>query len=269
MPLKNLSTEAMVSVSAAWVDPKQDRPLLERFKMLQPLIPVIEKTHRNLLKTQVNVASGSSELAEIQSEETRVDALHDRKLRGTYNLLTGLADLAENAVDAQAYLDLRDRLFPGGLQMTKATYAAEAGAVEMVKDRLTPADRKLAKAIPVFKGKLHDQIDTWIEAGKRLGALEQKKSRVAAPAGPSKSDAASMRNAWIKGANALETTAGLEDGFDDAVHQKIFGLMERLLAASERRKGSSEGDGSGGGESTSGDSSPSASGDDKPDTKKS
>ncbi|MBS2033081.1 MAG: hypothetical protein JST54_34735 [Deltaproteobacteria bacterium] len=258
----------MVSITSAWVDPKQDRPLLEKFPKLAALIPDVEEAHQNLLKMQVASGGAPSGLAEIQAQEAEADAVHDRKLRGVYNVLTGLADLAEPPTDGPMYLALRDRLFPNGLQMTRVTYAAEAGAVEMVKDRLTPADRKLAKAIPLPSGKLQDQIDAWIEAGKRLGALEQKKSRLIAPTGPSRADVLAARNHWITVVSALLGNAGLEKKFTEVMAQQLFGLLHRLEAGGERGKANGDAGGAAKGAPGSADGSSTTPGDPSPAIKK-
>ena len=238
MSLKNLSTEAMVSVTAAWVEAGPERNLLQGCPKLAPLLPDVEAAHQNLLATQAGPEQQNAALAELQKQEADADALHDRKLRGIFNLLTGLADLADEPSEAQKHLALRDRLFPEGLAGVRGSYLAEAGSVELAGERLTDADRDLARALPVLQGSLQQQIERWIEAGKNLGALERKRSTVSGVPGPTRADAARARNAWINVMNLFVGASGLEKKLDPQGREAIFGLLERAQASAEHRKGS-------------------------------
>ena len=137
MALKNLSNETMLALSASWTDPERERPALEA-SVAAPLLPKLDAAHEGLVATAqpAAVSEAERELSELQAKEAEVDRVHDRKLRGTYYLLTGLAELADDPGVADSRLALRDALFPAGLAATQRTYLEEAGDVEALPRRL-------------------------------------------------------------------------------------------------------------------------------------
>jgi hypothetical protein len=239
MSLKALSTPSMVSISSPWIDPARDRPLWESMGTTAGLLPRLDAAHARLVSTQPSTTP-PAELAGLQRREAEVDALHDRKVRGIFNLLTGLADLADAPADTQALLDLRDHLFPDGLQTSKESYAAEAGNVELVEARLTAADTALLGRTPVFGGTLQAQVHAWKQAGKSLGELERQKAQLPVAVGTSRAEAAAARNGWITVVNALVANAALDPAFDDAKRLKLLGPVDRLSTSAQRRQPAGE-----------------------------
>jgi hypothetical protein len=59
------------------------------------------------LSTQHLGDKTAGEVAAIQKKQDALDTLHDRKARGTFNVLTGFADLADDPDDAASYLSER------------------------------------------------------------------------------------------------------------------------------------------------------------------
>jgi hypothetical protein len=42
----------MITVTAAWVDPMRDRPVLESLGLIRPLVPLVAQVHGDLLAKQ-------------------------------------------------------------------------------------------------------------------------------------------------------------------------------------------------------------------------
>src|SRR6185369_11183192 len=97
MSLRDLPTQTMVSLSAAWLDPAHARTAIEALPTARAVLPKLEAAHRLLLKTQPDRSKPRTppELAALQTEQAQVDAIHDRSARGVYNVLTGFADLSQ------------------------------------------------------------------------------------------------------------------------------------------------------------------------------
>jgi hypothetical protein len=234
MNLKSLSTEQMVGISATLLDPKQDRPLLLSFETVAPQVKKLDRAHASLLGTQSHGVSVSAALKAIQTEEAAVDKRHDRKLRGLSNVLSGFADLADEPALRDSYLALANHLAPDGLGVIRMSYTAEAGAAALAEGRMTADDKQLlhAGALPHGLGTLANHFDHYVEAGKRLGALEgQRAQHVQDKDGPTRSDSAKARLAWITTMHALITNLNSEDDVSDAQRQRLLGPLQKALDA--------------------------------------
>jgi hypothetical protein len=241
--LKDLSIQRMVALTEPWLDPKRDRPKLEALPSTKALLPKIEAAYKGLLSTQKQDASIAQEIAAIQIEQASTDVVHDRKLRGSYLLLTALVELSEDEEQEAALLTARDELAPDGLSATQRTYAEEAGEIPLAKARLSPKSEALLKKIPVLGGKkLSNEVEAWFDAGKELGALEDKRRALETGGktggGASRAEALRARNYWIKVVRHLETSLDL-DGADESTTHAILGPARQAekSAAKRGRKG--------------------------------
>lgn len=215
MALRNLSNEAMLALSAAWTDPQRERPALEA-SVAAPLLPKLEEAHEGLVATALPAVVGESEreLAELQTKEAELDRAHDRKVRGTYYMLTALSELADDPDEAESRLALRDALAPAGLAATQRTYLEEAGDVEVLPQRLDDKQRAELGQISSSKGRtLADEVDAWMSSARTLGELEGKRAelvakRSSATVGRS-SSVVSARNQWTRVVNTIAQTIAL------------------------------------------------------------
>jgi hypothetical protein len=244
MSLRSLSTEKMVQISSAWVDPKRHRKTLSALPLVAGLIAPIDAAHEGLLTIQTTHATASvdAELALIQEKQGKLDVRHDRKMRGTIGVLGGLAELADTPEEAQALLDLRDRLCPDGLRGTNKSYDEEAGAAKLLPARLDEASLKLLGKIAIPGGKLSDAVKSWTGAADELGALEVKKAMLlkeqASGKGARPADVLRARNQWIRVARALESTLAIAG--DEATIEAILGPLHEAEARADRRLGGGE-----------------------------
>ena len=96
MALKDLTTATMVSVSAAWLDPNRERPILTKHKRTKALVEDLDDAHAGILRFQTKRAKLSADLKALGDRTTVLDATHDRHARGLFNVLDGLADLTDD-----------------------------------------------------------------------------------------------------------------------------------------------------------------------------
>jgi hypothetical protein len=241
MAVRDVSAEVMVTLSAAWLDPERQRPLLQSIPLVAALLPRLDEAHRGLLETQLRQSSAPLEAARgaIQDKQVSTDGLHDRKMRGSFGLLTALADLTDDPAKARRYEELRDNLCPIGLKGTTASYVAQAGAARMLPSRLTAEDQALVDSIPLPEGRLRDAVDTWTNAALELEKLEAQKVELDKQLKDAPTvrpiDVRQARYRWIRAARALEVNLDLAE-VDDATSQTLLASLHAAARKAERRK---------------------------------
>ncbi|HEX2573218.1 MAG TPA: hypothetical protein VH877_26955 [Polyangia bacterium] len=238
MGLKNLSTETMLSLSAAWTDPQRERPIIQSVQLLAALLPSLDAAHAALLAVRKSSDSLDESLKRLTDEAEKMDTRHDRKVRGSYWLLSALAELAENPADAARVLDLRDRLIPRGPATTGMTYVDEAGNVEALKEMLDePTHAELRKIQTVGGRTLDDEVKDWVQAGEALGKIENQRSalerqRDGAPT--VHGTAAQARTQWIRATRAFLTNAELVSEIDEGTLDRIIGPLYAAESLADR-----------------------------------
>jgi hypothetical protein len=218
--------------------------VLERLPVVSALLPAIEAAHQGLLRSRPAPPTGSGdELAAILEKQARLDALHDRKMRGAIALLDALADIADDAQDAERYRALRDHLCPDGIEGTAKSYAEEAGAARLLPGRLDESDGKLLQKIAIPGGKLADVVEAWTDAAEVLGALEAKKEGLSRQpeAGQGRADVVRAKQQWIRVARALETNILLSGAAEEAMNAILGPLYEAEVKADRRGAADQEG----------------------------
>lgn len=245
MALKNLSTETMLALSSSWLDAQRARPTLSANPRTAPYLADLEEAHATLLAANTSPANQGStpELVALSVEATTVDQLHDRKVRGTYGLLTALAELANERLDAERYLDARNVLFPEGTAINRRTYLDEAGNAETVSQRLAglPAVQEVLKSIPLAGDKnLGHEVAAWLEAGLALGKLETRRAellheRDAAAGASRRGELFRARNRWGRVANAMLAALELDEQTSDAIDRNFLRPLQEAEAKADRR----------------------------------
>lgn len=241
MALKDLTTPQMLTITAAWVDPKRERPKLEGLKRIAPLLADIDSAHMGLGRARRTEKTTSKEMAEIQSQQLALDKIHDRKARGAHAILTGFADLADDPEDATHYLNIREELFPDGLKFITSSYSDEAGQAHIVRERLTAESRGALKALPTPSGSMLKAVLAWLSAGQELGKLEIRKAQLAAAERPIEGTVQGnhlkARNRWIKVVSSVISMLELEEEINADTQRLILAPLHEALAKAERRRG--------------------------------
>lgn len=234
----------MLELSGGWLDPKRDRPMLEARPATKALLPKLAKVHKAVVDTH-SLAPGAANagaLGKLRVEEAETDRLHDRKVRGVYEVLSGLADLSDDADEAARFIDLRERLVPAGLAAIQRSYVDEAGDAKLLPGRLDAGAKKLLHSLSLPTGKLADEVKCWTDAAAKLGADEATKAKLEAEnATVSRSDQLAARNAWVRTVNLLVATLESEDDADGPELTALLAPLRKKEAEAMRPRGGAKG----------------------------
>jgi hypothetical protein len=247
MALRDLSSQQMLNITGAWLDAGRDRPLLQALSRVAPLLPDIQEAHDAVQTSHRRDANVSTELIDIQDQQAELDQIHDRKVRGIHNVLTGFAELSNTPEDAGAYLEIHEQLFPDGLKFITGSYGDQAGEVTFARERLTSESKAVLKAMPTPSGSLMKAVDAWFTAGDDLGALEARRAKLEAELAQKKSAGVQggqlrARNRWIGVVRAVMQMLELEKP-DVESERHLLAPLERALKKADRRAvGNDEGD---------------------------
>lgn len=240
MALRNLTTASMVSISMAWVNPAEKRPLLEQYKLATALLPHLEQVHENLLRRHRAISVTQGRLADLQQRLAELDAQHDRKIRGISAILEGFAEISDDPSRAGAYLDLRDKLLPDGLRAVSRSYRDQGGEIILLRGRLDAGTIQALREIPTPQGSLYDEVEAWMRLGTQIGDLDAERMVLAGTRSPediSQADVARARNEWIRVVRALRTSLAFDNAEPEVV-ERIFRILDRAEAKADRRRAS-------------------------------
>lgn len=246
MALKNLTDNEMVALSAAWVDAKRARGLLEAQPMLAGLLPAIDEAHAALLaaggaKTET---AEERERAALYQECVALDQRHDRVGRGVFQLLGALADLSDDPDEAAALLATRTKLFPeNSLAVLSATWKGQAGNAHRLKETVLsdPEIKAALKAIPLSnKRTLLDGARAFVDAGLELGRLDDRRTSLtdASVKADGRAQRGTARNRWIALGNTLVHLIDDVIGLTGAERHAVIGALVETEAKADARAAS-------------------------------
>lgn len=231
MALKRLTAQEMVQLSTPWVtasDPA--RAILEKAPLLAALLPQIAAAHSALFAIQVQPDDPKAK--SLSDAEATLDATHDTLVRGIYNALTVLSQVSGSR---EELLRLRDLLLPEGFMHAQLTYRGEAGHAALVSSRLNDALRAQMKSVVLHDKTLLELVDAWLTAATELGALEEQRARLSAPAATSAAQVAAARMAWVRVVNALVANAELA-GLDSDSDRTLFAALRAAERTADSRR---------------------------------
>ncbi len=231
MALKRLTAQEMVQLSAPWVtasDPAGGA--LEQVPALAALLPQIRAAHSALFAIQVQ--PNDPKIKSLSDAEATLDARHDALARGIYATLTALSQIGNSS---EELLRIRDLLLPDGLAHTQLTYRGEAGHAALVGSRLDDALRARMKGIVLHDKNLLELVEAWLAAARELGALEEQRARLNAPAAASAAQVSSARMAWVRVVNALLANAELA-GLDGDSDRLLFAALRAAERTADGRR---------------------------------
>lgn len=247
MALRDLSSQQMLNITGAWLDPERERPRVQALSRVSPLLPDIQEAHETVQKAHRRDGSVSTELIDIQDQQAELDQIHDRKVRGIHGVLTSFAELSDTPEDAALHLGIRDALFPDGLKFITGSYGDQAGEVLFARDRLTSEATAVLKAMPTPSGNLMKAVNAWFKAGEDLGALEARRAKLESERAQQKSSGVQggqlrARNRWIGVMRAVLQMIELEKPDVETERHLLAPLERALKKADHRASGNDEGD---------------------------
>ena len=239
MAYKNLTNEAMLLITGAWIDPARERPVLEKHPLLAHMLGPVEEAHRGVaaLSAARSATTVETEIAKVRDEIDQTDVRHDDKAVGAHALLHALGLLSEDPAQREHFHALRDRVFPRGEATATQSHTDEAGHVAAVKPTLDGAVRESLQKIHTVEGRTAlDEVDAWIAAGERIGELLARRAVLEqTPANDNRSPAQRARNKWIKTVHGVASNLQFVQGLSDEEEVRVFGPLRREEAKADRR----------------------------------
>lgn len=236
MSLRALTGDAMLALSRGWLDDEGAGAILAGKPALRALLPKLREARDALL-----AATGSSptrSLDALARDAERVDAFHDRKLRGVVGALLALADLTEDEDEARELVGLSQRLFPRGLRGQELAHRDEGREAEEAAAKLDDATRAALARLPTPWGTLADEVDAWIGAGRDLSRLDAARQHAKEVEGTSEARAAlaRARHRWAQAAEALAAAVAADDELTAAETDTLVGALYKAELAALRRE---------------------------------
>jgi len=238
MNLKRLYSDEMLYISAEWLDTQSAaHNAIRASPELAVALPRMTSAHEELAQNAQPLRD-NPRLEAITKEEAALDGRHDDIIRGVFSILTGIAALL-GPEQGPAIIELRDNLIPEGLSSTQKTYRAEAGHALQLESRLTLEIRQQTSKLRIDpqhpSHSLMHFLDEWIDIGKRLGALEDEKARLASP-DRSPSTLVTARNKWIRMVNLFVAMAEAAE-IDAATMQILISPLHAAESKAQKRSG--------------------------------
>ena len=230
MALKRLRAQEMIQISSPWVttdDPAN--AAIARYPLLAALLPRLETAQRAIFELQTGSEDPKSK--SLSQAEAELDATHDGLVRGIHESLTALAQFSATG---EELLRLRHLLLPDGLEHTRKTYRGEAGHAAMVQSRLDETLRARLKSVTLHDQSLLDLVESWLDSAQKLGAMEEERARLAAPAATA-AEVNAARLAWIRVVNALVANAELAE-VDEATDHLLFSALRAAARTADSRR---------------------------------
>lgn len=238
MRLRDLTTASMVALSAAWLDPERERPILAKYKRIAPWVEDIEAAHAGLHEVQSNTNAAPPDLATLNDRAFALDAIHDRKARGLHQALTAFADLSDNPNESAAFIALRDELLPSGRSIVNRSYLDQAGEASFIDGRLSPQSKALLQTTIACGAPLAKHVDAWKAAAFELGQAEAERVRLAKEIKQAAVvSLGKARNAWIAATKALLYTLEAEKGMSEADRRALLEPLETALGKIVGKRG--------------------------------
>lgn len=235
MGLRDLTTASMVEITAAWIDPHQERSIIEKYPRLLPWVQDIAGAHGTLY--DIHTRAPSATLAALNERATALDAEHDRRARGLHSVIEGLIDLSDDPDEAAQLRELHEQLFPAGRSITKRSYLDQAGEARLLDSRLSDGSRRLLDTVVVHGKPLRKHVEAWKEAALELGRVEAERARLAKDEKEQElTTLGKARNAWIAAMNAFLFVLDREPTLTPDDRRRLLEPLETALAKAEAKK---------------------------------
>lgn len=240
MALKDLSLEAMVSVSERLLNPPANRPQPQNKDEMYSGVLVLQRAHDNLVALNKREGEVSRLTAQYTEQLADLDREHDRCSRVLYRALEASADIAEDPVVADKCREAMGVLHPNGLSVNQLSYTEQAGNTMRVAQRVTPDLRPLLAMTTLVGIPLDTVLDRWLAAGKKLGELQAERDTLNTDHDPNRVTPAILldaRNRWIGAANAFISALNTTD-YTEEEKTAILAHLRAVEAQAMKRRAS-------------------------------
>src|SRR6056297_2354398 len=113
MSFRDLSAPEMIAISAQFLNPAGNQlSILTDYILLEGLIVIIRETHDGLLMVVQQPSANEIRIQGLTAEMSELDARQSSMVRGIYNYLESMEDLADTPENKRRYGELKQTLFP-------------------------------------------------------------------------------------------------------------------------------------------------------------
>lgn len=245
MNFNALSNQTMLSHSDEWLNTPATRALLSNYELTAALLPELQGAYDELADKQALRARIYAQLGLITESLSGHDRVHDRKARGMFSILNGLAESSDDPAQVTTFLDLLARLYPQGLQVINRSYIDEAGAVVEMQRQVTDEMLTFMASVRVGSQTLADIYTSWVAAGMALGREARERARLQQAMTKEGTAAADMdtrapRQRWIRVVNALVTILDMLLVPEQERERLLAPLMRSIQDATRNRGGADD-----------------------------
>src|SRR5690606_21516991 len=126
MTMKEFTRPEMIEISAELLE---NGPIIfGKHSLLEVGVEAVRKAHDALLETEKRDSVVTQLVAVLTEEITSDDSHYDRKGRGIYWALNAGAEMSDEPTRAVRFVEVRDLIFPNGLNIIRSSYREQAGA---------------------------------------------------------------------------------------------------------------------------------------------
>lgn len=222
--LNNLTEGVMYMLLVYWLGPL--RPLLEGEPSLRWFLERFESLRGDMQTLRRN-PQAAIEAARLAA--TRLDLLHDDRLRALWFALLALELAADDPARRAKFKDARERILDRGLKMVNASYVDEAAEADLVMGRIDAEVLDVLRGAGFDQGTALDLFEAWRAAARELGEVDRARTRIEIEFTTNERGAYTrLRGEWMKAVKAFRMMVSLVD-------PHTAGLLTEKLDEMEKR----------------------------------
>jgi hypothetical protein len=183
MAYRDLSQTQMISLSDALLS-LDTQIRLSQEPLLAPLVVKLSEINQALKSHTLPSTNLSAEIQALTQQLDTLDALHDRKMRGTYYALKAALEGCDDPTDAADLADALQLLFPDGLSVVIASYQVEGGRAQLIENILDDDTEALLASLSLKGATAATWLRQAIDAAKTLAAKDIERARLSTPSTP-------------------------------------------------------------------------------------
>lgn len=244
MNLNVLSSEAMLGVSAEWLQNEELRRELEEHLLGKGVCAEIAKAHGHMAHQSRLRGEIERRIATLSTVLTSNYAIHGRKARALHLGLQALVVASDDPERTDRIEQLQRLLFPEELRIVTRPYMHVAGAAVALEQRVSADELRALEALRLGQESLADIYRDWVAAGKAIGKALHERSRLRASisrkgAQADKSNPRQARLRWIRAVRLMLDSLDLMP-LSERGRELLLAPLVQFVKAAERRRANVE-----------------------------
>lgn len=239
MAVSDIPDPEKIAVSDNWI--KKHRATFDISPLLKHGFLAVEQAHHDLVTLNKQRGTIEAQVSKLTDAIGSRDGFHDRKARGGWYVLTGAIELADSEEEAAPYLEARDILYPEGMSIVTASYRAQAGTAEKVKQRITPDVERVLARTKVGERTLLEEVNAWLAAAGEISKKVAERAEIAGELDDAvrAADIHAARLKWVGAVNdllQLIRIAGIDADTRRVLLANLYEAERKAMAAKSRQK---------------------------------